>query len=148
VSLSFNQSLKGDWKNLARKKSKGTELSVFKGREARLNRAILQIVTAKSPLTIWDIKKQVVARRGFKQTRYHNINTRVKALESQIYLRKIGERETKAGGKAALYEATARAYFALLVGGLHLDDLINQLDEIETMTIVSLIVSRKLIAAL
>jgi hypothetical protein len=127
---------------MARKKSKGTELSVFKGREAKLNRAILQALAGKDPQTIWDIKKQIAKIRGLKQTRYHNINTRVRALEYKGYLRKIGERETKAGGKALLYETTSRAHFALLVSSLCLDVLIDELDEITTLTIVSLIVSR------
>lgn len=127
---------------MTRKKTKGTELSVFKGREARLNRAILRILTGQSPQTIWDVKKQIATTRGFKQTRYHNINTRVRDLESKGYLRKIGEKETKAGGKAALYEATSKAYLALLMNSLLLDDLMDELDEIATLTIVGLIATR------
>jgi hypothetical protein len=123
-------------------RKKGTELSVFKGREARLNRVILQTLTAGSPQTIWDIKKQIAKIRGLKQTRYHNINTRVRALENKGFVRKIGERETKAGGKAILYEATARAFFALLLNSLCLDKLIEELDEITTLTIGSLIAAR------
>jgi hypothetical protein len=65
---------------LARKKCKGTELAVFKGREAKLNRAILKLLVGENPQSIWDIKKQLSRTRGFRRTHYHNINTRIKAL--------------------------------------------------------------------
>ena len=72
----------------------------------------------------------------------NNINTRVRVLEAKDYLRKTGERETKAGGKAVLYEATAKAHFALSVSSICIDDLINELDENTTLAIVNLIISR------
>ena len=129
-------------RNLAPKKNELTHLSVFKGRETKLNRAILQKLTTSDPLTIWDLKKAIDQTRGLKKTRYHNVNTRVKALENEGYLRKNGERNTKAGSKTYLYEATPKATVALLVDSLCLDDLINQLDEITAITIASLIAAR------
>jgi DNA-binding Lrp family transcriptional regulator len=127
---------------MARKKSKGTELSVFKGRKAKLNRAIMQILTQNSPQTIYDIRKQILQTRNLKTTRYANVNTRVKALEKDGYLRKIGLKNTRAGFKAALYEVTSRALFVLLISPIDLDDLILELDEISTLTILSTIVMR------
>ncbi len=127
---------------MTRKKCRGTELSVFKGREAKLNRAIMKTLSDKGPLAIWDIKKQVSQTRGLKRTRYSVVNTRVRSLETAGYLRKTGERETKVGGKTSVYETTAKALFALLLNSLCLDDLINELDEISTLTIISLAVSR------
>ena len=126
---------------MAGKKSKGTALSVFKGREARLNRAILEATVGKNPNTIWDITKQVTKSTGLK-TRYHNVNTRVKALERMNLVRKTGERNTKAGGKAALYGATAKAQFALLLDSLCLENLLDELDEDATLAIISLILAR------
>ncbi len=129
-------------KALAPKQCKGTELAVFKGREARLNRAILQALTSESLQTIYDLHKQVIKTNGLKRTRYGNVNARVKALEETNYVRKAGLRNTKAGFKANLYEATARACFALLLSSLDLDDLIQELDEISTLTILGVIVAR------
>jgi hypothetical protein len=71
---------------LARKKSKGTELSVFKGREAKLNRAILEILIRKDCKTIYDIHKQVRLGKDLKGTYYGKVNKRVKALEQTGYL--------------------------------------------------------------
>ena len=120
---------------------KGIELAVFKGREAKLNRAILQTLTKESPETIYDIYRKITQTKTL-ETRYANVNTRVRALEETGYIRKIGVKETKAGFKANLYEATARAYFVIIVSSLDLDDLIGELDEIAMLTIVSTIVAR------
>lgn len=115
---------------------------MFKGREAKLNRAILKLLVGEKPESIWDIKKQLSKTRGFRRTHYHNINTRIKALEKDGYIRKAGEAESKAGSNIALYEATAKATFAILLDSLCLDDLINELDEIASLSIVSLIITR------
>jgi len=117
-------------------------LSVFKGRESKLNRAILRRLTKSQPLTIWEIKKEIDQIRGLKKTRYHTVNTRVKSLETEGYLRKIGEKETKAGSKANLYEATYKAVVVLLMDSFYLDDLIEELDELTALTIASLIAAR------
>jgi hypothetical protein len=128
---------------MARKKSKGIELSVFKGREAKLNRAILKVLTKKSPQTIYEIHKQVIQTKALKSTRYGNVNARVKALEETGYVRNNGLRTTKAGFKANLYESTARAYFAFVVSSLDIDDLIHELDEISMLTLLGVIVARQ-----
>jgi DNA-binding PadR family transcriptional regulator len=115
---------------------------VFKGREAKQNRAIFKVLSNDSPLTIYDLHKRITSTKGFKTLRYGNVNTRVKALEKEGYVRKIGTKNTKAGFKASLYEATSKALFALLINSLDLDDLILELDEISTITILSTIVTR------
>jgi hypothetical protein len=117
-------------------------LAIFKGREAKLNHAILQTLAKESPQTIYEIHRNIAKARTLKTTRYANVNTRVRALEETSYVRKIGLRETKAGFKANLYEVTARAYFAILVSSLDLDALIKELDEISMLTILSAIVAR------
>ena len=116
---------------------------MFKGREAKLNRAILKVLANDSPLTIYDLHKLIAKIRGFKTLRYGNVNTRVKVLEKDGYLRKTGSRNTKAGFKATLYETTSRALFALLVNSLDLDYLILELDEISTLTILSIIATHE-----
>ncbi len=82
-------------------------------------------------------------RRGSRKVLYHNVNTRVRDLEGKGFLRRVGEKETKAKGKAALYEATAKAYFAQLVNSLDIDEMINELEEAETLAITAIIAARK-----
>lgn len=99
----------------------------------------MQTLTQFSPQTIYDIHKKILQSYSLKITRYANVNTRVKTLEKEGYVRKIGSKETKAGFNAILYEATSRALFALLLSSLNLNDLILELDEISTITVLSTI---------
>ncbi len=127
---------------MAQKKGKSIDLAVFKGREAKLNRAIFKILSDEASLTIWDITKRVNKKKGFKHTRYAVVNTRVRILEEKGYLGEASKKQTKTGGVAILYEATSKAIFALLLDSLDMDVLIQELDEIGTLTILATIVSR------
>ncbi len=121
---------------MASKKSKGTELSVFKGREARLNRAIFQVLSAEAHQAIWGIFKGVSKLRGLKGKRYAVVEVRVKALETEGYLTKAGERDTKQGKRATLFKMTGRAKLALELNSIDMDDLLEGLDENEALTIL------------
>jgi DNA-binding MarR family transcriptional regulator len=80
---------------MARKKGKGTELSVFKGREAKLNRAIFKILIQQGPQTIYNVHKQIIKTRSLKHTRYANVNMRVRALEESGFVKKRGLKEQR-----------------------------------------------------
>jgi len=114
---------------MARKKGKGTELSVFKGREAKLNRAIFQTLTLKGPRTIYDMYKQIRRTKGFKRAHYGNLNKRVRALEKMGYVKAVDIRNTKAGFEAVVYEPTARAYLAVMLSRISLDDLLHLIND-------------------
>lgn len=114
---------------MARKKCKSTELSVFKGREARLNRAIFQTLSGKEPLAIWDIFKNTAKLRSLRRKRYAVVEVRVKALEAQGYLAVAGERDTKQGNRTSLFKLTAKAKLALMIGSRTIDDIARDLDE-------------------
>lgn len=124
-------------------RSKGTELSVFKGREAKLNRAIFQALALKGPQTIYDIHKTLRTMRGLRYTHYGNVNKRVRDLQSKGYVKEARVKSTKAGFEATEYELTARAYLALILNSIRLEDLFNRMDEevaleiLAAMTIVS-----------
>ena len=125
------------------KKRTGTELTIFKGREAKLNNAILKTLSVDSPKTIYDLHKQLACTRTLKRVRYGNVHTRVKALEKDGYVQKTGTKKTKSGFNAALYSITSRALFALLISSLDLNSLILELDEITTISILSTIIMRE-----
>jgi len=114
---------------VARRKDNIGRISVFKGREAKLNRAIFQILALKSPLTIYDIHKEVKARRGLRRTRYATVNKRVRSLEKSGYIKKIGLKKTKAGFEASTYELTARTYLVILLNSVNLEKLVMRVDE-------------------
>jgi DNA-binding Lrp family transcriptional regulator len=104
-------------------------ISVFKGREAKLNFAIFHILALKGPQTIYDIHRELKTRRGLRHVRYASVNKRVRSLEESGYVKKIGAKKTKAGFKASIYELTARAYLAILLNSINLDKLVMRADE-------------------
>jgi len=114
---------------VARGKRKSGRLQVFKGREAKLNYAIFQILALKGPQTIYDIHKTVKTRRRLRHVRYASVNKRVRALKESGYINKTGAKKTKAGFEASIYELTARAYLALLLSRINLDHFIKEAED-------------------
>ena len=123
----------------AKRKRKRAELSVFKGREAKLNHAIFHILALKGPQTIYDIHKEAKTRRRLRHVRYATVNKRARALQESGYIKKTGKKKTKAGFKASIYELTARAYLAILLNSINLDDLLIRVDEATAQTILGVI---------
>jgi hypothetical protein len=119
---------------------KGTELSVFKGREAKLNRAIFRALALKGPQTIYDVHKQLKYLRDLRFIRYGNINRRVRSLEKLGFIRIAGMKKTKAGFEATLYEVAAKACLALLLDSISLDEMLCQMDEGSALGILSALV--------
>ena len=114
---------------MAKGKRKRAELSVFKGREAKLNHAIFQILATKGPQTIYDIHKIMKTRRRLRHVRYATVNKRARALQESGYIKKTGKKKTKAGFKASIYELTARAYLAVLLSQTTLDRFIKEAED-------------------
>jgi len=120
-------------------KAKGGRLSVLKGKEARLNRAIFHILALQSPLITYDIHKEVKAQKGLKHTKYTNVLRRIRALEELGYLEKAGTRKikTQRGSQATLYQLATRAYLAILLNEVSLDNFVQKAHEgnVETMLV-------------
>jgi len=121
---------------VAKLKGKGGRISVFKGREAKLNHAIFHILALKDPQTIYDIHKEAKTRRRLRHIRYASVNKRVRTLEKPGYIKKTGTKKTKAGFKASIYELTARAYLAILLDSINLDELVMRVDEATALAIL------------
>ena len=110
-------------------KPKNTRLTVFKGREARLNRAVFQSLALKGPQTAYDIYKEVTFQRGSKRIRYASVNKRIRNLEKLGYIRKASVKETKAGFPASVYELCTKAYLAMLLHSINLDVLVMKAND-------------------
>jgi len=124
---------------VAKSQAKTGRLSVFKGQKARLNKVIFQILALKGPLTIYDIHKTVKTHRRLRHVRYASVNKRVRPLEESGYIKKTGVKKTKAGFEAHIYELTARAYLAILLNFINLDELVMRADEATASTILAAI---------
>jgi len=122
-----------------RSKRNAGRISVFKGREARLNFAVFHILALKGPQTIYDIHKEVKALKGLRYTRYASVNKRVRSLEESRYIMKTGTKQTKAGFKASTYELSVIAYLALLLSSINIDNLLMYVDEATALTLLGAI---------
>ena len=122
---------------MARRKGKSGRISVFKGRETKLNRAIFQILALIGPLAIYDICKEVRKQERLKHTKYAVVNRRVRILEESRYLGEAGTRKTRAGFTVSLYQLTLRGYLALMLYGISLDKFIQEADETSMLNIVA-----------
>jgi hypothetical protein len=122
---------------MARKKCKGTELKVFKGRESKLNQAIFEILCLKGALTIYEVYKETINRKGLLRTRYSSINKRIKALEKTGYVKKVATRLTKAGFKANVFDVTANAYVAIFLSKRNISGIVQNASEEFSLAIIS-----------
>jgi hypothetical protein len=126
---------------VARSKA-SAKLSVFKGREAKLNRAIFQTLALKGPQTIYDIHKTFRHTRGFKNTRYASVNKRIRKLQESDFVRKAGTKETRAGFKACTYELCAKTHLAILLESVNLEDFFVHVSEDISLSILGALVLR------
>jgi len=124
---------------MPRRRQNNGKISVFKGREARLNRAIFQILSHKGALTIYSIHKELKARRNLRYTRYATVNKRVRSLKDSNFIKGTEVKKTKAGFEATLYELTTRTYLAILLNSIDLDELVKQVDEVTALNILGII---------
>jgi DNA-binding PadR family transcriptional regulator len=104
-------------------------ITVFKGRDARLNKAVFWILGQQGPLTIYDVWRKLRTQRDFAYMPYNTVNRRARALEEHGYVEKSGERKTKTGFAAKLYQLTARTHLAMLLNRIDLDDFVEKASE-------------------
>jgi DNA-binding Lrp family transcriptional regulator len=104
-------------------------LSVFTGRETKLNKAIFQVLAIKGALTIYEINKNVRTHRSLRYIKYSVINRRVRNLTEKGYIETINARRTQSGFQAQLYQLTLRAYLAITLSKIDLDRFIEEASE-------------------
>ena len=113
---------------MPRRKAVAAKLSVFKGREARLNKAIFHILALKGPQPVYVLLSEIGQQRGFTDTRYGVVRRRLEALEKQDYLMKVGTVKTHVGSYAPVYQLTPRAELASTLSKTNLDTFIKDAD--------------------
>jgi hypothetical protein len=111
---------------LAGKKSGGTPLKLFSGREEALNRLILQILqSAKQPLITYDMALQVNRVKEFKHTDKNTVYRRMDALDQQDMISVVGQRPTKPGWPSELYAINPRGLAALKLDKKHIEEFLQ-----------------------
>lgn len=127
---------------MAKGKKRGAKLSVFKGREAKLNMAVFHVLALKGPLTAYDLHKEVKAQKSLKHTKYTNVLRRIKALEESGYIEKAGTRKIKTHPhyQTNLYQLTPRAYLAVLVNKTNLDEIIQKASRENILSLIAALI--------
>jgi predicted transcriptional regulator len=118
-------------------------LSVFKGREAILNKIIFLVLTQEGSLTIYDIFRKVRTRRALRYTKYSVLNRRVRSLVEKGYIEKVGARKTQAGFESQLYQLAPRAYLATILYETNLDKFIEKANEEDITNALAAFISSK-----
>ncbi|HLN89545.1 MAG TPA: hypothetical protein VK253_05720 [Candidatus Binatia bacterium] len=113
---------------MARKKCWSPELSVFKGREARLNLAIFIALALLGPLTITGLQKQVSKQKGLEGTYYASLTKRLRCLDTDGYITGLHQ---KTRGKAVTYQIANKAYLAMFFYENSLQEILDQATENE-----------------
>lgn len=110
-------------------KPKNTRLSLFKGREARLNRVIFMILDAKKLVTSYDMFLETRRIKGFRHTKYSSVDRRMKALQQQHWISRKGTRRTKPGSDSPFYELSSRGQTAIEIDKVNLNDFLKNAKE-------------------
>ena len=113
---------------MAKGKDKSGRLSVFKGREAKLNKAIFHILALKGPHIVYALLGEIRRQRGLLNTRDGVLRRRVEALEKLDYLMKVGTTKTRMGYDTPLYHLTPRAELAMALSKTDLDRFVKEAD--------------------
>ena len=125
---------------MPRRNRKTGRISFFKGREARLNRAIIQVLGAEEPQTTRQVRKKITQIRGMKHTSYSTVNKRVRSLERSGYLRKAAVKE-RAGGITNYYELRPKAFLAFFLNSTRMEDLVGQVNDTTALTLLGAIIN-------
>jgi hypothetical protein len=113
---------------VARIKHETVKLSVFKGKETKLNRAIFQVLAQKSPQTAWEIFNQLTKQKHLSDLKYWVLIRRIKKLQESDFLMKVGETKTMPGTETGQYQLTPRAELAMVLDQVNLDQFITKAD--------------------
>ena len=98
---------------MAPKKCKGTPLGVFSGKQAKLNRIILLILSSKALMTKYDLFLEIRSMKGFRHKDSKTIYRRIESLAEEGWIAKNGTRPGKVQGASVLYELTLKGKAAI-----------------------------------
>jgi hypothetical protein len=113
----------------------------FQRTRSKAQQSHIHVLALRGRQTVYDIYKEVRAQKGLRQTRYANVNKRARALEESGYIKKIGTKKTKAGFQASTYDLTTKAYLAILLNSINLDELVKGVYEATALTTLGTITS-------
>ncbi|MEM3596770.1 MAG: hypothetical protein QXJ53_01365 [Candidatus Bathyarchaeia archaeon] len=79
----------------------------------------------------------------FAYMRYHIVNRQVRTLKEQGVIEKIGERKTKNGFQATLYQLTLQSYLSILLDKLDMDFFLKKASSDEILSLLVILASQQ-----
>jgi DNA-binding PadR family transcriptional regulator len=123
---------------MPRNKCKGTPLKVFIGKQAKLNRVVLQTFDRKAPLIAYDVWRFVVMIKDFGQTQRKTVYDRVDALSQEGYIIQKGTRPTQPGWPSELFRLTRKGKAALKADKKSIDQFLATATEEELQKFIDI----------
>lgn len=117
---------------MTREKSKGTRLKVFSGREARLNRAIFEILAKESPQPLKQLYKKINKQKGLEETYYASLTKRLRCLKEAGYIAETKQKHPS----PTIYELRTKAYLAMFLEENSMQDIIEQVTDTQSALIL------------
>lgn len=124
---------------MIREHSKGTKLAVFSGREAKLNRVILQILRQPDALIAYDVWLAVKRIKGFRHTDIKSVYRRMGALELQGWITIEGNRSTQPGWSSDLHKISIRGIAALALDEKSIEDFLRKASDEQLLKFIEAI---------
>ena len=122
--------------------SETVRLSVFKGRESSLNRALIQALVSKEPQTTNQLFTKIAIIEEFKDISYSTVNKRVRSLEQSGYIKKVLVKK-RAGGLSNYYELRPKVYLAQFLASNNIYKLFEQADDQLSLTFLAAFIKAK-----
>lgn len=132
-----NHSLSKNGRSQQNTKKNCAKLSVFKGREANLNRAIFAILAKEGPKSIFELQKQLSKQKALQGTYYSSICKRIHSLEKAGYIKTIATNEPQSAAKATRYCICPKAHLATFISKRSSQDLLNIITQKDATIILS-----------
>ena len=127
---------------MPRSKRETVRLSVFKGRESSLNRALIQALISKEPQTTNQLFTKIAQIEEFKDISYSTVNKRVRSLEQSGYIKKVLVKK-RVGGLSNYYELRPKVYLAQFLASNNIYKLFEQADDQLSLTFLAAFIKAK-----
>ena len=118
-----------------------SKISVFKGREAKLNYAIFRSLATEGPQTINDLHKKLSKQKNLEGTYYASLTKRMHCLEAAGYIKQAANTPIQTGFKVTHYELHAKAYLATFLNKTSPETVLDNIDEKNATIVLSDLIS-------
>jgi hypothetical protein len=116
------------------------KISIFKGREAKLNFAIFKCLEINGAQTVSELLRHLIKQKELEGTYYASINKRIHCLESAGYIIQVSYKESQSGFKAKLYKLHAKAHLAIFLNQTSPETVLNNITENDATIVLTTLI--------